>query len=82
MDCGGAETLSIAYRVFTFEESKQNTQESLSVSIPEVSLSFLTGSIIILQVQQVFMFMDTCVKLTSIHELAVVFVPCCAVKST
>ncbi|XP_026211371.1 methyltransferase-like protein 23 isoform X4 [Anabas testudineus] len=36
MDHKGADTPSIAYKVFTFEESKKNTQESLSVSIPEV----------------------------------------------
>nr|XP_020468852.1 methyltransferase-like protein 23 [Monopterus albus] len=32
----GAETPSIAYKVFTFEDQKKTTQESLSVSIPEV----------------------------------------------
>ncbi|GAA6216718.1 methyltransferase-like protein 23 isoform X1 [Lates japonicus] len=35
MDHSGAETASIAYKVFTFDD-KKNTQESLSVSIPEV----------------------------------------------
>lgn len=38
MDHGGAETsnVSLAYKVFTFEENKTDT---LSVSIPEVCLS-------------------------------------------
>lgn len=36
MDTSGAETPSIAYKVFTFEESKNDRQESLCVSIPEV----------------------------------------------
>nr|XP_046271077.1 methyltransferase-like protein 23 [Scatophagus argus] len=36
MDHSGADIPSIAYKVFTFEESKQSTPESLSVSIPEV----------------------------------------------
>uniref|UniRef100_UPI0037E9C0AD histone-arginine methyltransferase METTL23 n=1 Tax=Semicossyphus pulcher TaxID=241346 RepID=UPI0037E9C0AD len=36
MEQRGAETSSISYKVFTFEESKKNKQESLSVSIPEV----------------------------------------------
>ncbi|XP_028268192.1 histone-arginine methyltransferase METTL23 [Parambassis ranga] len=36
MEQSGAETPSIAYKVFTFEDKKENTQESLSVSIPEV----------------------------------------------
>ncbi|XP_042360510.1 methyltransferase-like protein 23 isoform X1 [Plectropomus leopardus] len=35
MDPTAAETPTIAYKVFTFED-KENTQESLSVSIPEV----------------------------------------------
>ncbi|XP_030264029.1 histone-arginine methyltransferase METTL23 isoform X2 [Sparus aurata] len=36
MDTSGAETPSIAYKVFTFEESKNARQESLCVSIPEL----------------------------------------------
>ncbi|TDH03549.1 hypothetical protein EPR50_G00164420 [Perca flavescens] len=36
MDHRGAETPSIAYKVFTFEDNKKNTPESLCVSIPEV----------------------------------------------
>ncbi|KAM6913696.1 histone-arginine methyltransferase METTL23 isoform 1-T3 [Lycodopsis pacificus] len=36
MDHSGAETPSIAYKVFTFKDKKTNTQDSLSVSIPEV----------------------------------------------
>ncbi|KAI3359816.1 hypothetical protein L3Q82_013819 [Scortum barcoo] len=33
---GEAQTPSIAYKVFTFEDNRKNTKESLSVSIPEV----------------------------------------------
>ncbi|XP_068580537.1 histone-arginine methyltransferase METTL23 isoform X2 [Cebidichthys violaceus] len=36
MDHSGAEAPSIAYKVFTFKDKKTNTQDSLSVSIPEV----------------------------------------------
>ncbi|KAM9843582.1 histone-arginine methyltransferase METTL23 [Aulostomus maculatus] len=36
MDRRGEESPRIAYKVFTFEEGKKNTEESLSVSIPEV----------------------------------------------
>ncbi|XP_026180602.1 histone-arginine methyltransferase METTL23 [Mastacembelus armatus] len=36
MDHSGAETPSTAYKVFTFEDNKKNTQETLTVSIPEV----------------------------------------------
>ncbi|XP_038564646.1 methyltransferase-like protein 23 isoform X1 [Micropterus salmoides] len=36
MDDSGTETPRIAYKVFTFEESKKDTEESLSVCIPEV----------------------------------------------
>ncbi|XP_036943913.1 methyltransferase-like protein 23 [Acanthopagrus latus] len=36
MDTSGAETPSTAYKVFTFEDSKNDRQESLCVSIPEV----------------------------------------------
>lgn len=32
----GTETLSIAYKVFTFEDERKNARESLCVSIPEV----------------------------------------------
>lgn len=38
MDHSEAETASIAYKVFTFEDNKKNIQESLCVSIPEVCL--------------------------------------------
>ncbi|XP_040918362.1 methyltransferase-like protein 23 [Toxotes jaculatrix] len=36
MDRGGAGTPSIAYKVFSFEDTKKNPPESLTVSIPEV----------------------------------------------
>ncbi|KAF3845867.1 hypothetical protein F7725_002945 [Dissostichus mawsoni] len=36
MDHSEAETPNIAYKKFTFEDNNENTQESLSVSIPEV----------------------------------------------
>lgn len=38
MEHSGAETPRIADKVFTFQENKKNTQESISVSIPEVCL--------------------------------------------
>ncbi len=60
MDKSGAGTPSIAYKVFTFEKSTEKTPESLSVSIPEVSLSF--SVVITLKVQQLFVYID--VKLT------------------
>ncbi|XP_060921450.1 methyltransferase-like protein 23 [Labrus mixtus] len=36
MEQDGAESSSIVYKVFTFEESTKNKQESVSVTIPEV----------------------------------------------
>lgn len=41
MDHSEAEIHNIAYKTFTFEDNNENTQESLSVSIPEVRWSFL-----------------------------------------
>lgn len=47
MDDSGTETPRIAYKVFTFEESKKDTEESLSVCIPEVCLDSVINIIIL-----------------------------------